>query len=190
MPSEQTRAGWFAQSEKIYEEVKVLDGLQQFEVLRHRLDVIENEHAKSAIEFMVWSWLRDGKPEKSVSQRDLLTTNNILIATFVAVFLIVWLEIGVSIVWAGTLAFVTVVLLRFVFRMFDRGFMFRRLFTACVSSGLFLIVPATWYFEFETRYGPVSYGGAPGGALIMIWAICTVLTFGAAVWEHVASERT
>ncbi|MCP3970977.1 MAG: hypothetical protein GY717_11810 [Rhodobacteraceae bacterium] len=57
-----------------------------------------------------------------------------------------WFEFGMSLIWSGTLALVITVIVRIVFRMFDRGFMFRRLFIAFMSSGLFLIAPAQLQF--------------------------------------------
>lgn len=189
MPSEQKRIAWQAKAEQIHHEVVSLRGLQQSEIFRERLDQIKDEHARSAVELMVWSWIREGETPKTITHNELFSTNKMLVATFVTVFLIGWFELGMSPIWAGALALVTTVIVRIVFRLFDRSFMFRRLFIACISSGLFLIAPAQLQFAFETHFGTISWGGSPGDALVSIWLISTMLTFVAAVWEHFASER-
>lgn len=188
MHSETTRKAWFKQAEQVHREVEGLTGLEQAEVFKEKIEAITDQDARAAVQMQVWYWLGHGKEQ--TNSQEWLTTNNILAATFIAVFLIGWIELGVSAVWSGTAALVTTVAVRIVFRMFDRGFMFRRLFTACVSSGLFLIVPTQFAFAFETPFGPVSWGGAPGGALVLIWTMCTILTFCGAAWEHYVSNRT
>lgn len=188
MRSETTRKAWFRKAEQLYREVESLSGLEQAEAAREKLDTITDENERSAVELLVWYWLGHGK--ETVTSNEWLTTNHMLAATFLVVFLIGCLELGVSLLWSGFAALVTTALVRIIFRMFDRGFMFRRLFTACVSSGLILIVPAQFAFAFETPFGPVSWGGAPGGALVLIWTMCTILTFCGAAWEHYVSDRT
>lgn len=188
MPSETTRKEWFKKAERIHRELECLSGLEQAETARQKLDEIADENERSGVEMLVWYWLGHGKDP--APSKELLTTDRVLGATFLAVLLIGWVELGMSLIWSGTAALVTTVVVRFVFRMFDRGFMFRRLFMACVSSGLVLIVPAQFAFAFETPFGPVSWGGAPDGALVLIWTMCTILTFCGAVWEHYVSDRT
>lgn len=187
MPSETTRKEWLKKAEQLYREVESLSGLEQAEAAKLKLDAIADKNERSGVEMLVWYWLGHGK--EPVSSLEWLTTNRILAATFVAVFLIGWVELGVSLIWSGTAGLFTIVLVKFVFRLFDRGFMFRRLFMACVSSGLILIVPAQFAFAFETPFGPVSWGGAPGSALVWIWTMCTILTFCGAAWEHYVSDR-
>ncbi|KEP69538.1 hypothetical protein DL1_03405 [Thioclava dalianensis] len=188
MRSENTRKEWLKKAEKIHRSVKNLNGLEQAEAIRQKLDAIVDESERSGVEMLVWYWLGHGK--EPVRSGEWLNTNRILAATFAAVFLIGWFELGISFIWSGTAALVTTVFVRIVFRMLDRGFMFRRLFTACISSGLILIVPAQFAFAFETPFGPISWGGAPSGALVLIWVMCTLLTFCGAVWEHYVSDRT
>lgn len=190
MSSETKRQAWYAQAEQIYEEARILTGLEQSEHFRTKLDNIQNPNDRSAIEMMVWYWIREGKEETVPQSKELLSPDTILVATFLIMFLVGWFELRMSLIWSGFLALFTTFVLRFAFRMFDRGFLFRRLFITCVGSGLFLIAPAQFQFNFETPYGPISWGGAPEGALVMIWVICTLLTFAVAVWEHMASGRT
>jgi hypothetical protein len=186
--SENTRRAWFSKAERVYLEVENLTGLEQAEAFKERIEAISDQDTRAAVQMQVWYWIGHGK--ESSRPNDWLTTNRILAATFFIVFSIGWFELGATFIWSATIAFVTTVILRVVFRLFDRGFMFRRLFTACVGSGLFLIAPAQLQFAFDTPLGPISWGGSPGGALVMIWTICTLLTFGVAVWEHFASDRT
>lgn len=187
MHSERTRKAWLRRAERIYDEISQLNGFEQAEAFREHLDKISDGSTRSAVEMQVWYWIGHGK--KSL-HREWLTANTILAFTFVALFLVGWIDLGFSLVWAGTLALIVTVIVRFVFRLFDRGFMFRRLFIACVSSGLLLIGPAQLQFEFATLWGPISWGGAPSGALVMVWVLCTLLTFVVAVWEHFVSDRT
>lgn len=187
MHSERTRKAWQEKSEQIYREIAHLKGLEQSETFRERLEAIDDDDARAAIQLLVWYWVGHGKEERP---KEWLTTNTILAGTFFVTFLIAWWELGAPIVWSAALALIATVLVRFVFRMLDRGFMFRRLFIACVSSGLLLIGPAQLKLEFETPFGTISWGGAPDGALVMIWVICTLLTFSGAAWEHFASNRT
>jgi hypothetical protein len=186
--SEKTRQAWLSKAEQVYREVEKLTGLEQAEAFKERIEAITDQDTSAAVQMQVWYWLGHGKEPTRSKER--LTPNRILATTFGAIFLIGWVELGVTPIWSGTIALITTVAVRTIFRMFDRGFMFRRLFTACVSSGLFLIVPAQFSFEFETPFGPISWGGAPSGALVLIWTMCTILTFVAAVWEHHASNRS
>lgn len=188
MHSEKTRRAWFSEAERVYRELEGLTGLEQADAFKERIEDITDPDTRAAVQMQVWYWIGHGK--EPARPNEWLTPNIILAATFGAVFLIGWFELGVSPIWSGTIALMATVFVRLIFRMFDRGFMFRRLFTACVSSGLFLIVPTQFSFEFETPFGPISWGGAPSGALIMIWTVCTILTFSVAVWEHYASDRT
>ncbi len=93
MSGEKRRGQWHSEAERIFDEVSGLTSLAQSEAFREQLDCIGDNNARSAIELLVWSWLRDGKTSFGVGSIELFSTNMILTATFALVFLIGWLEL-------------------------------------------------------------------------------------------------
>lgn len=189
MRNEAVRNARQQKAERIHAKVAHLHGLAQSETLGELLNEIQDEESRHVVEHMVWYWLNEGRPASNFLKQH-LTEEKILLATFLIVCALGYFQIGIPILWSITAAFILTFLLRLFFRMFDRGFLFRRLFAATTSCGLFLIAPATYSFEFETPLGPISYGGAPAASLILVWSMTFICTFGAAVWEHIVSKRT
>lgn len=178
-------------AERIFAEVKKVDRFLQLKALERLLDDGSNESDRAALEVLVFSWLQKtdtAEPEKSY--KHILTPNRIILGTFSLVFLVAWWELGASVVWSSLIAFSLVVVLHLVFRAMDRGFVFRRLFTACITSGLFLIVPAQVSAALETPWGFVRYNGGSSLELLAAWGLATILTGLGAFWEHKVSNRT
>ncbi len=86
MRSEATRKAWFKKAERVHREVKDLTGLEQAEAFKDKFEAIADQDARAAVQMQVWYWLGHGK--EPVASQEWLTTNHILAATFIAVFLI------------------------------------------------------------------------------------------------------
>ena len=183
------RQAWQHLAENIFIELQSLNGIEQSEVFRIKLNEIDDQNARSAIELLVWNWLKTDQTVISTKPSIYTSTNMIIMAVFMSVFLIGWWELNITPIFAFSLALFTAIIIRLIFRMFDRGFMFRRLFIACIGSGLLLIVPSQLKWNFATPFGSIEWGGEPSFIMLIIWLLCTLLTFFAAVWEHKISNR-
>ncbi|WP_127521941.1 hypothetical protein [Mesorhizobium sp. Z1-4] len=184
MHSEWKRRNWHLRAEEIYNDIEHLDEFERTEIFRNRLTEIKDGAERSAVELLVWYWVKDGKKLHWIT-----INNTILAGTFIFALLILLYEIGVSFIFASAISLAFTAIVHLIFRLFDRGFMFRRLFIACISAGLLLIMPAQLHFQFETPFGPVSWGGPPELALLFVWGFGTLVTFIGALYEHYVFGR-
>lgn len=173
--TEAVKQSYAKRAEKIHKKAAKLSGSAQTEYVNEQLAKIDDAIMHTAVEMLLWIKLREPTPKFSLLTL-VLSAEGILIGTFAISFLLCQFGFHLPLVWSLTVAFILMVLLRWFFRMFDRAFMFRRLFVASVTVGLILIGPAQFAFSIETKWGGVSWGGAPPPSLIIIWAICAVLS--------------
>lgn len=104
-------------------------------------------------------------------------------------FLISYYELQLSILWSIGVGFLFVVLSRFALRLFDRGFLFRRMLLSWVTLGLGLLSlwPITAIFDIGTL--TIDFGSPPTQIVAMIWCFGLIVFASLALWEARVSDR-
>lgn len=124
------------------------------------------------------------KQSSALTQTNVLSAlSGIVSATFS------YLELGSSIASTILLGFLIGFFVRVMLRIFERGALFRRLFTAWVTVGLGLVGYTGIALFFDTEFLTVSWGGSPSWVVAFIWAIGLLSLAALAFWEHRDSGR-
>ncbi|SEN37621.1 hypothetical protein SAMN05216227_101284 [Pseudorhodobacter antarcticus] len=186
MATEALKQAYAKRAEKIYRKAAKLTGLEQAEYVTAQLAKITDINMRTGVDMLVWVEFREGRPKVSLLA-SVLSAEGILAGTFVVSFLLCRFTLHFQWVLSIAVAFVLMILLRWVFRMFDRAFMFRRLFITTITVGLLLVGPAQFAFHFETEMGTLSWGGSPSLSLTLMWVIAACIT---AYFAHHESKST
>lgn len=99
-------------------------------------------------------------------------------------FLIATFEFDLSILWSCVAALSVFVISKLIARIFDRGFLFRKIFATWFSSGLsLLVVSGPLSASFETGSFQFAWGSPPSTEALTIWIVGAFITAALAFWE-------
>jgi len=98
-------------------------------------------------------------------------------------------ELGLNWLLSVSVAAVVYAAVRFAMRLFDRGFIFRRMFLAWFAGGITLLVIGPIAISIRTDPLSFEYGGPPTLPVVAIWGIGALILAGLAFWEAKTSNR-
>ena len=99
-------------------------------------------------------------------------------------------ELGLNWLLSVLVAAVVYAAVRFAMRLFDRGFIFRRMFLAWFTGGITLLVVGPIAISIKTDPLSANYGGSPTLPVVAIWVIGALILAGLAWWEAKSSNST
>ncbi|CTQ56730.1 hypothetical protein LP7551_05291 [Roseibium album] len=174
MSTEPELETWEIEADSTFEEVRHLDRDHQLRILDSKSKEVQDDAIRTAFLFRVFNLIKENEnsssPPKSIVEKTFAPDGAAFVA-FVLTFLVFWWEFGVRFLYSICIAFGVALLIRFLFRMFDRNFLFRRLFQMWTASGIVLLVAPPISVLLETAIGTVSWGGPPSIPVISVWAV-------------------
>lgn len=176
---------WQLKADETFEQLKDLDGKQQISGLRKKSNEFQGVHERQAFENLVFGRLKayqDAKKISSPLERIFSAEGTAILAGFFALLLSMF-EFNFGYLWSFSIAAASAILVRLVYRTFDRAFLFRRLFSWWLSGGLLLLGVPTLAVIVNTEIGSVQWGGPPSGAVVAIYIVVFLTLAALAFWE-------
>jgi len=180
-------AQWQQKADSAFEELKKLGPADQLTGLREKASEFEDVFQRRAFENLVFGRLQTYDPASENGKSTLLdkifAPNGVAVGSFLLAFAAAFVEVGLGLIWSAIIAMLVAVLVRVTFRLFDRGFFFRRLFGVWFTGGLLFLGGPSLVLLLETTIGTLEWGGPPSIEAVVVW-ICGLVASGPlALWE-------
>lgn len=158
-------------------------GAKRAYVVTELLDAVDNSRREPAgFEGKLGS--TSDTPSELIPWWKSLLSRNVLIPAVVAFFgLVGGFRFGFDIYWSALLGFLCAAIGSIVLAMFDRHFLFRRLLSAWMFSGIAFFVAGAFEARFRAMGLELNYGGPP------TWTVAAIWIFGAAVLVWLAHSE-
>lgn len=186
----------FKLANEAFEDLKDLDGKSRFaELVRYREKIASEDHHVAFTDHvytLLQSYdegkLHSGAKAEVEKPKNYITINSISIVAGFLALLLSFFELKLNFLLSTSIGFIAFLSTRALQRMFDRQFLFRRLFSTWLLAFPLLISAPTLIILIETKFGKLEWGGSPSQAFFLIWLV-VFGTLGFLAYKEKQSEK-